>query len=140
MDARGFTLVEILISMAILSLIIAIVGGRFNETKRTAYVAAMQTDLRNLASAQEGYYDEAGGKYGATLKQLNFEPTPNVKLKIKVETNGWTARAEHKYLKADKYYCAIFMGDVKNPFPPAEEEGILECEPKKTKRKKKKKK
>lgn len=42
MDARGFTLVEILISMALLSLIIAIVGGRFNETKRTAYVAAMQ--------------------------------------------------------------------------------------------------
>ena len=79
MDARGFTLVEILISMAILSLIIAIVGGRFNEAKRTAYVAAMEADLRNLASAQEGYYDEAGGKYGATLKQLNFEPSPNVK-------------------------------------------------------------
>ncbi len=139
MDARGFTLVEILISMAILSLIIAIVGGRFNETKRTAYVAAMQADLRHLASAQEGYYDEAGGTYGATLNQLNFEPTPDVKLKIKVETNGWSARAEHKYLKADKYYCAIFMGDVNNPFLPAEEEGILECEPKKTKRKKKKK-
>ncbi len=118
MDARGFTLVEILISMAVLSLIIAIVGGRFNETERAAYVAAMQADLRNLASAQEGYYDEAGGTYGATLNQLNFEPTPNVKLKISVETNGWSARAEHKYLKADKYYCAIFMGDVKKPGPP----------------------
>ncbi len=64
----------------------------------------MEADLRTLASAQEGYYDEAGGNYGATLKQLNFEPTPNVKFKISVETNGWSARAEHKYLNADKYY------------------------------------
>src|SRR2546429_3499938 len=60
MSRRGFTLIELLIVVVIIGLLAAIAIPKFSNTKEKAYVAAMKSDLRNLATAEEAFfYDSA---------------------------------------------------------------------------------
>src|SRR5256884_7541238 len=60
MSRRGFTLIELLIVVVIIGLLAAIAIPKFANTKEKAYVAAMKSDLRNLATAEEAFfYDSA---------------------------------------------------------------------------------
>lgn len=142
MSARAYTLVELLITIVLIGLLAAIAGTRIGAARRAAYVAAMEADLQSLISAQEAYYArrlEAGKpRYAASLKSLNFVPSENVVIRLRARRNGWAARAEHKRLRPERYYCAVFVGKVK-AFAPATDEGVIECEPKKHKRRKRRK-
>src|SRR5256884_8349912 len=60
MSRRGFTLIELLIVVVIIGLLAAIAIPKFSNTKEKAYIAAMKSDLRNLATAEEAFfYDSA---------------------------------------------------------------------------------
>ncbi|MGD2215125.1 MAG: prepilin-type N-terminal cleavage/methylation domain-containing protein [Gemmatimonadales bacterium] len=151
MAKRGFTLVELIFVIVIISIIAAMASASLYRAKNAAYLAAMESDLRNLIRAQEEYHawtsgyftNDPGNADGATYAKsadgLDFTPSENVVIKIRANNRGWTARAEHENRSPDKFYCAVFIGDI-NPFGPAEEEGVIACEPKKGKKKKKKKK
>ena len=52
----GFTLIELLIVVVIIGILAAIAIPKFSNTKGQAFLAAMRSDLRNLATAEEGYY------------------------------------------------------------------------------------
>ncbi len=53
---KGFTLIELLIVVVIIGILAAIAIPKFANTKEKAYVAAMKSDLRNMATAEEGYF------------------------------------------------------------------------------------
>ena len=53
---KGFTLIELLIVVVIIGILAAIAIPKFASTKEKAYLATMKSDLRNLATAQEGYF------------------------------------------------------------------------------------
>ena len=55
-NRQGFTLIELLIVVVIIGILAAIAIPKFGNTKEKAVVAAMRSDLRNLASAQETYW------------------------------------------------------------------------------------
>jgi type IV pilus assembly protein PilA len=56
MDRKAFTLIELLIVVVIIGILAGIAIPKFANTKEKAYVASMKSDLRNLVTAEEGYF------------------------------------------------------------------------------------
>jgi type IV pilus assembly protein PilA len=52
----GFTLIELLVVVAIIGILAAIAIPQFAAYRRRGYEAAVKTDLRNGATAQEAYF------------------------------------------------------------------------------------
>jgi type IV pilus assembly protein PilA len=84
---EGFTLIELMIVIAIIGILAAIAIPQFSAYRTRSYNSAAQADLRNAATAQEAYYvDEQtycqtsstliGGTYGLYLSQnVDFDIT-----------------------------------------------------------------
>jgi type IV pilus assembly protein PilA len=102
-NKKGFTLIELLIVVVIIGILAAIAIPKFANTKDKAYVAAMKSDLRNMATYEEQYAADQGGAYfGGTATSLaplqGFSPSQNVTVVI-VNTVGppptWSGTATH---------------------------------------------
>ncbi|MGH9807555.1 MAG: type IV pilin protein, partial [Terriglobia bacterium] len=83
----GFTLIELLIVVVIIGVLAAIAVPKFETTKGRAYTAAMKSDLRNLATAEEGYFFSYN-TYSSSLTNLNFIPSVHVTLAIPEATGS----------------------------------------------------
>jgi type IV pilus assembly protein PilA len=91
-NKKGFTLIELLIVVVIIGILAAIAIPKFANTKDKAYVAAMKSDLRNMATYEEQYAADQGGAYfGGTATTAvplqGFSPSQNVTVVI-VNTAG----------------------------------------------------
>lgn len=124
-NGRGFTLIELLIVVVIIGILAAIAIPKFANTKGKANAAALKSDLRNLATAQEAYfYDNAA--YTNVITDLAFRSSPGVGIVIPVATgSGWQAVATHP--ASFPYTCAIFFGNVP-ALAPATVEGLIGCQ------------
>jgi type IV pilus assembly protein PilA len=102
-NRKGFTLIELLIVVVIIGILAAIAIPKFANTKDKAYVAAMKSDLRNLATYEEQYAaDNQGAYFGGTADSntplQGFTPSSNVTITV---TNvagpppDWSATATH---------------------------------------------
>jgi prepilin-type N-terminal cleavage/methylation domain-containing protein len=100
-NKKGFTLIELLIVVVIIGILAAIAIPKFSNTKEKAYVAAMKSDLRNLATYEESYAADSAGVYfsGNGLAQ-GFRPSQNVTVTASLATTAtnaasWSAVATH---------------------------------------------
>lgn len=126
---RGFTLIELLIVVVIIGILAAIAIPKFAHTKEKTFVAAMKSDLRNLAVAQEAYMYE-NGIYSANLVDLTVVPSTGVTITVNEATGaGWSATLTHAYLEATPpaVRCYMFVGAAA-PVGPALAEGLLVCQ------------
>ena len=124
MKPRGFTLIELLIVVVIIGLLAAIAIPKLANTKQKAYVAQMKSDLKNLATAEEGYfYDSAF--YTTSLAALNnFRSSTGVTLNVLEATpGGWSAEAIHSQTPRR---CVLYQGSA-SPVAPATVEGRITC-------------
>ena len=108
-QAKAFTLIELLIVVVIIGVLAAIAIPPFTNTKQKAFDVAAQSDIRNLMTAQEAYFfshqsyasktDLAPGAAwdldddGTT----DFQASKNVTVKATADTasNGYRITAKH---------------------------------------------
>ena len=125
---KGFTLIELLIVVVIIGILAAIAIPKFTNTKEKAVVTAMRSDLRNLASTQETYWQNGNVYYGGVIPDLvafPYRPSQGVTVTIVSATPaGWSAMASAPGLTAQT--CAIFYGFAP-PIPPAVVDAAVAC-------------
>ncbi len=95
---KGFTLIELMIVIAIIGILAAIAIPQFNAYRNRAFNSAALADLRNAMGAQEVYYvnhlvyansaNNLIGTYGLTSSQ-------NVSLTLNGSLAGYTLTSYH---------------------------------------------
>jgi prepilin-type N-terminal cleavage/methylation domain-containing protein len=126
MDRKGFTLIELLIVVVIIGILAAIAIPKFGATKERAYLAAMKSDLRNLATAQEGYFAD-NITYSTAFTTGQFQPSAGVTVPtIATSTGGWSATSTHSQTTKK---CYIFGGTAFTSNGTATREGAPACDP-----------
>jgi len=122
---RGFTLIELLIVVVIIGILAAMAIPKFAATKGKAHFAAMQSDLHNLTTAEEGFfYDHA--RYTAVLDSLSFTPSHGDTIVMPEATaTGWSATSTN--VDSYPHSCSLFIGTAA-PVAPATSSGVVACQ------------
>ena|SRR5688572_17331124 len=129
---KGFTLIELLIVVVIIGILAAIAIPKFANTKEKAYLASMKSDLRNMATVQEGYFSDhqvytsgPASNIGTTQVTLSgFVPSAGVTVTAAATGgSGWSATSTHT---ATTKQCAIFIG-ITGPIGAATVDGEPKC-------------
>jgi type IV pilus assembly protein PilA len=133
---KGFTLIELLIVVVIIGILAAIAIPKFASTKEKAYLASMKSDLRNGATAEEGFFADNQVYSAGTGKNLagvatpiaamgNFTPSAGVTITFTpTGGTGWSAVTTHS---ATTKTCSIFIGVP--AVAPATVDGEPKCDP-----------
>ena len=128
---KGFTLIELLIVVVIIGILAAVAIPKFSNTKQRASRSAGVADMRNLATAQEGFFADSNryavlGDTGRLPHQMNFTPSiGNKELLLVGGTTGWSGRITIPGAQA----CGIRSGNAAVPagMPTTVPEGVPAC-------------
>jgi len=106
----GFTLIELLIVVVVLGILATIAIPTFSAMREKSYIAAVTSDLKNLASQQEIYLSD-NHAYATGVRDLDLIVTDNVVLSVNEATGtGWAATGTHSGLVGAQ--CGIFYGSA----------------------------
>jgi type IV pilus assembly protein PilA len=85
---EGFTLLELIVVVAVLGILAAIAIQQFQLHRARAIDASMRSDLKNVALAMESYYGEflAYPSTEAQILMVGYRKTSGVTLSISVPT------------------------------------------------------
>jgi Tfp pilus assembly protein PilE len=104
-------MIELLAVVVILAILAMLAISKFGDSKRRAYIAAMKSDLHNLALIAET-------RYSSEMSYANMTPpqgSAGVTLTFNGTQDGWTASATHSALP--NFSCAISSGGGVNAEP-----------------------
>ncbi len=122
---RGFTLIELLMVVVIIGILVTILIPRFATTREKAFVTAMKSDLRNLATAEESYYYDNSAYAPSLALLISFTQTAGVTVVVNEATQGgWSATASSVNTSRQ---CYLFVGSV-TPVGAAATEGLVACD------------
>lgn len=117
---RGFTLIELMIVVAIIGILAAIAIPNFIKFQARSKQAEARTNLKSVFTAQKSYFGEQD-KYGISFKHVGFAPEPGNRYSygLVVPCNKAAAATDTNCLGTD----------IKFPVPAAQDpfaaEGVL---------------
>jgi type IV pilus assembly protein PilA len=129
---KGFTLIELLIVVVIIGILAAVAIPKFANTKQRANRSSGTADMRNLATAQEGFFAD-NDRYGgiADTAAMRFTPSRgNTGLAITLAgtpsgSTGWSSTIAIPGPQT----CGIFVGAAARPagMPATNPDGVPVC-------------
>ncbi len=120
----GFTLIELLIVVVVLGILAAVAIPKFSQAKGRTRAAAIRSDLRNLATAQEEYLS-IHGVYADAVDDLDYTSSDGVVVTIEQRVvGGWSATTTHPM--SYPLTCALYYGTA-DQLAPATQEGVINC-------------
>jgi len=117
MNDRGFTLIELLLVVVVMGILATIALPRLGQTRERAYVASMQSDLRQLILAQELYYQTHGFAYftedpGSDEFPFSASEGVTIQLSSQNPARGYVAEAAHNRVTV---ICTVSVEEGDSP-------------------------
>lgn len=100
-EENGFTLIELLVVIAIIGILAAIAIPQFAEYRSRGFDSRAQSDLRNLATAQEAYfvdqlaYFECADATACEAGLTGFRASDGVVISTTVTPTAFSATSSH---------------------------------------------
>ena len=118
-NRKGFTLIELMIVVAIIGILAAIAIPQFNNYRRRGQDASAQSALKNLGLAQETFFVD-NGTYTTDLNQLTlsgFRKDPRVSYLLPItlgsgNTASFVAKARYGAVGASTFVYDSLKGGV----------------------------
>ena len=122
-DRHGVTFVELLTVVVIIGLLAIFALPRLTRNKEKTIIASMQSDMRNLATAEEGFY-YTNATYTVNPVALNITLSQGNILTINEATvSGWSGTMANPLTPQQ---CYLFHGNA-TPVGSAVVEGDINC-------------
>ena len=97
-EEMGFTIIELLVVVAIIGILVAIAIPQFNAYRRKSYESHVKSDLRNAAAAEEAYFAANLTYKSGTLDSgtpTGFRKTADVTMSGAIGSSTFQLTASH---------------------------------------------
>lgn len=119
-NRKGFTLIELLIVVVIIGILAAIAIPKFAATKDKAKLASVKSDLKNIMTAEEAYFSDAG-TYTGSIPTTLFSPTAPNTAQITASASGYAATVTNSTIAGTPKSCTVTVGDG------SATDGVMSC-------------